>query len=265
VFPAENQEDSPFSEEKKPKHRRSRVPLPIESDAVPRLFVAGDLAENLPLPLDPGQTHYLGAVMRLAAGDEIALFNGRDGEWRARLTLLTRNRAEALPFQQTRPQTPAADIWLAFAPLKRDATDLVVQKATELGVSVLQPVFTARTNTARLNTGRLTAIAREAAEQSERLTIPDLRPAQTLPDLLATWPPGRILAAAIERLPQAPPIAAAGGLLIGPEGGFAPAELDLLRSASFVSPLCLGPLVLRAETASIAGLAILQAKTWSTT
>jgi 16S rRNA (uracil1498-N3)-methyltransferase len=203
--------------------------------------------------------------MRQAAGDDVTLFNGRDGEWRARLTVLARNRAEALPFQQTRPQTQAADIWLVFAPLKRDATDLVVQKATELGVSALQPVFTARTNTARINAERLSAIAREAAEQSERLTVPALRPALPLADLLAGWPRERILAASIERLPATPVPEAAGALLIGPEGGFAPAELDVLRSTSFVSPLCLGPLVLRAETAAIAGLALLQAKSWSTT
>jgi 16S rRNA (uracil1498-N3)-methyltransferase len=193
------------------------------------------------------------------------LFNGRDGEWRARLTDVNRNRAEAVPFQQIRQQRPEADLWLLFAPVKRDATDLIVQKAAELGVSVLQPVFTARTNTARINAERLTAIAREAAEQSERLTVPALRRALGLPELLANWPVGRTLAAAIERLPATPPPDAAGALLIGPEGGFTPGELDLLRAASFVCPLSLGPLVLRAETAAIAGLALLQAKNWSTT
>jgi 16S rRNA (uracil1498-N3)-methyltransferase len=232
---------------------------------VPRLFVTGALAAGTAIVLHPDQAHYLGAVMRLAVGDDVILFNAQDGEWAARLTCLARNRAEALPQRRLRPQTPAGDIWLVFAPLKRDATDLVVQKATELGVAVLQPVFTSRTNTQRLNFGRLGAIAREAAEQSERLTVPELRPALALADLLAAWPAGRPLAAAIERCPPVPPPDAARSLLVGPEGGFSPAELDLLRSTRFVSPLSLGPLVLRAETAAMAGLAILQAKTWSTT
>jgi 16S rRNA (uracil1498-N3)-methyltransferase len=151
-----------------------------------------------------------------------------------------------------------------FAVLKRDATDLVVQKATELGVSALLPVFSARTNAARINLDRLSAIAREAAEQSERLTVPEVRAPAPLPDLLARWPSERGLAAAIERGGPARIPHGSGALLVGPEGGFAAAELDALRAARFVSPISLGPRILRAETAVIAGLALLQAEGWST-
>ena len=148
--------------------------------------------------------------------------------------------------------------------LKRDATDLVIQKATELGVSAFLPVFSARTNAARVNLDRLAAIALEAAEQSERLTLPKILPPVPLFDVLANWAPERVLAAAIERGGPAPIPEPAGALLVGPEGGFAPAELDALRAARFVSPICLGPRVLRAETAVIAGLALLQGRFWST-
>jgi 16S rRNA (uracil1498-N3)-methyltransferase len=232
--------------------------------AVPRLHVPGELAAGRLLSLSPEQAHYLGTVMRLAAGDRVSLFNGRDGEWCARIEEIRREKARVTAETQTRPQVPEPDLWLAFAPLKRDATDLVVQKATELGVSALLPVFTARTNAARINADRLGAIAREAAEQSERLTVPELRSPVPLYDLLASWPEGRSLAAAIER-GEPSPLPPAGALLVGPEGGFAPAELDVLRAARFVSVISLGPRILRAETAAIAGLALLQGAGWSTT
>jgi 16S rRNA (uracil1498-N3)-methyltransferase len=202
--------------------------------------------------------------MRLRAGDAVQLFNGIDGEWCARLEDIRREKARLTVETCTRPQAPEPDLWLVFAPLKRDATDLVVQKATELGASALLPVFTARTNAARINAERLGAIAREAAEQSERLTLPEIRNPMSLPDLLAAWPDQRRLAAAIERAGPAPIPQNAGALLIGPEGGFAPHELDALRVASFVCPVSLGPRILRAETAAIAGLALLQAARWST-
>jgi 16S rRNA (uracil1498-N3)-methyltransferase len=232
--------------------------------AVPRLHVPGELAAGLSLMLSPDQAHYLGSVMRLSAGDGVSLFNGRDGEWCARIEEIRRDKARLAVETQTRPQAREPDLWLAFALLKRDATDLVVQKATELGVSALLPVFSARTNAARINADRLAAIAREAAEQSERLTVPELRSPAQLFDLLAAWPAERRLAAAIERGAPAP-IPLAGALLTGPEGGFAPAELDALRAARFVSPISLGPRILRAETAAIAGLALLQGVGWSTT
>jgi 16S rRNA (uracil1498-N3)-methyltransferase len=228
-----------------------------------RLFVSAQLAEGATVTATPGQAHYLGTVMRRGPGAPVRLFNGADGEWQARLATIRREHAALTVETCLRPQAAEPDLWLAFALLKRDATDLVVQKATELGVSTLMPVTTDRTNAERVNATRLTAIATEAAEQSERLTVPRLAPVQRLAGLLAEWPAGRTLFAAIERSNAAPlrpgRIAGMAALLVGPEGGFSPAELDALRARPFVVPVSLGPRVLRAETASIAGLALLQA------
>jgi 16S rRNA (uracil1498-N3)-methyltransferase len=226
---------------------------------MPRLHVACGLVSGGAVPLDRDQAHYLGNVMRLPPGAAVQVFNGRDGEWSG---VFQRDHVDLQG--QTRAQAAEPDLWLVFAPLKRDATDLVVQKATELGVSAIRPVFSAHSNTGRVNLERFGAIAREAAEQSERLTVPEIFPPVALFDLLAGWPAERVLAAAIERGAPAAIPAQAGGLLVGPEGGFAAAELDVLRAARFVSPICLGPRVLRAETAVIAGLALLQGGRWST-
>jgi 16S rRNA (uracil1498-N3)-methyltransferase len=213
------------------------------------------------LDVTPGQAHYLAVVMRRAIGDPVRLFNGRDGEWEGRILALKRDRVRLAVERQLRAQAAEPDLWLAFAPLKRDATELAVQKATELGVAVLLPVLTARTNAARVNTGRLAAIATEAAEQCERLTVPRIAAPQRLTHLLASWPSGRPLYVALERA-VAPPLPRANGpagLLVGPEGGFAPAELDELHGHPFVRQVSLGPRILRAETAAIVGLALLQA------
>lgn len=226
-----------------------------------RLHVAAALAEGASITATPAQAHYLGTVMRREAGDEILLFNGRDGEFSAHIKTIGRGLATLCVRQQARAPEEEPDLWLAFALLKRDATDLVVQKATELGVAALCPVITARSNTHRMNADRLTAIAVEAAEQSERLTVPTLRPPRPLAALLADWPRDRRLFAAVERstTPRMTSSPEPRALLVGPEGGFAPAELDLLRAHSFVTLVSLGPRVLRAETACIAGLALLQA------
>jgi 16S rRNA (uracil1498-N3)-methyltransferase len=230
----------------------------------PRLFVTDTLAEGTQIPGTPSHAHYLGTVMRQEHGAPIRLFNGRDGEFSATIATLRREKLTLTVGPQTRPQTPEPDIWLLFSPLKRDATDLTVQKATELGVSTLLPVFCGRTNTARINEERLATIATEAAEQSERLTIPTLHPPRRLMDVLGSWNPNRTLAAALERAPGLPPCGAspAGALLVGPEGGFTPGELDVLRSTTFIQPVSLGPRILRAETAALAGLALLLSRTW---
>ncbi len=213
------------------------------------------------LEMAPAQAHYLAAVMRRGIGGSVRLFNGANGEWEARILSVRRDRARLGVERQVRPQQPDPDLWLAFAILKRDATDLVVQKATELGVSVLQPVRTERTVTERINAVRLQAIATEAAEQCERLTVPHIAALLRLPALVASWPPPRPLFLAVERAEAPPlrPIAGPAGLLVGPEGGFASAELDELRRHPFVKPVSLGPRILRAETAAIVGLTLLQA------
>lgn len=226
-----------------------------------RLFIDTPLREGADVAASAGQAHYLAAVMRCAIGDCIRLFNGRDGEFAARITALRRDTARFTVEQQLRQQASEPDLWLVFALLKRDATDLLVQKATELGVAALYPVMTERTNAGRVNESRLAAIATEAAEQSERLTVPRINPPRRLDDLLSVWPETRALFAAVER-GSAPGISPASGpaaLLTGPEGGFTERELDALARHPSVVRVSLGPRILRAETAAIAGLALLQA------
>lgn len=227
------------------------------ADAI-RLFVEASLHEGAAMAATPGQAHRLVTVMRRGPGDAVSLFNGRDGEWDGRIAALRRGQATLVAERQRRPQAAEPGPALLFAPLKRDATDLVAEKATELGASSLRPVITARTVAQRVTVERLALIAAEAAEQCERLTVPRVDPPLPLAEAIASWLPNLVLAAAVERV-AAPRIAArADALLVGPEGGFTPAELDLLRSRPFVVPISLGPLVLRAETAAIAGLALLR-------
>jgi 16S rRNA (uracil1498-N3)-methyltransferase len=226
-----------------------------------RLHVTAALAESGAVAATAAQAHYLGNVMRRRPGDAVLLFNGRDGEFSARIETIRRHGASLCVEHRTRAQAAEPDLWLAFALLKRDATDLVVQKATELGVARLLPVTTERSNTHRVNQERLASIATEAAEQSERLTVPHVQPPQPLAAVLADWPPDRRLLVAAERI-DAPGISAGRGplaLLVGPEGGFTPVELDVMRARPFVTAVTLGPRILRAETACIAGLALLQA------
>jgi 16S rRNA (uracil1498-N3)-methyltransferase len=230
------------------------------ADAI-RLFVEASLHEGAAVAATPGQAHRLGTVMRRGVGDAVRLFNGRDGEWDGRIAAPGQRRGQVtiLAERLRRPQAAEPGPALLFAPLKRAATDLLAEKATELGASRLQPVITARTVAQRVAVERLALIAVEAAEQCERLTVPAVQAPRPLADVIALWPPELTLAAAIERL-NGPGIAApAAGLLVGPEGGFTGAELDLLRSRPFVVPVSLGPRILRAETAAIAGLALLQA------
>lgn len=226
-----------------------------------RLFTPQPLEPDAEVELPAPQAHYLAHVMRLAAGDDVRLFNGRDGEWRATVAALSRKAALLRPLERLRVQEAEPDCWLCFALLKRQKTDLAVEKATELGVSAIQPVITARTQADHVNLERLRAIGIEAAEQCERLEVPEIRPPLPLAALLAGWPDGRALYLADERRtsPLIPPAAGPAALLIGPEGGFAAAELDAAAAYPFVTRVSLGRRILRAETAVIAGLALLLA------
>lgn len=232
--------------------------------STPRLFLEQPLEAGREVPATPGQAHYLGGVMRRTPGDPVLLFNGRDGEWEARIASLRKDRASFVPERQSRPQAAEPDLRLLVAAVKRDAMDWIAEKATELGASLIQPVFTRRSIADRVNTARLAAIAQEAAEQCRRLTVPRLAEALPLHAVLDAWD-GTPLLVGDERR-ESPPIAqAARGLrlplawLVGPEGGFERAELDDLRRRPFVSTTALGPRILRAETAAVAGLAVLQA------
>ena len=231
-----------------------------------RLFVKQPLNEGARLKPDEGQAHYLLRVMRAKIGDIIALFNGHDGEWRARVADVTKRGCVLICETQTQKQRETPDIWLCFAPIKKTPADYVVQKATELGVRALQPVFTRRTIVTRVNLERMRANAIEAAEQSGRVSVPEIREPLDLENLLRKWPRDRRLLFCDEA-GEAPAIADAlrgqmagvWGILTGPEGGFAPAERTTIRSLPFVTPVSLGHRILRADTAALASLAVWQA------
>jgi len=233
---------------------------------IPRLFVQDPLGAGQAVALDRDRAHYLKNVLRRSPGDSVSLFNGRDGEWLGHIEDFARHAASIRLDERRRPQSPGPDLWLAFAPIKRVRIDLLVEKATELGASVLWPVMTRRAEPARVNLERLAGIATEAAEQTERLDVPALREPVAFARFLDLWPRERTLYACAEA-GAARPIAEAvsagagapAGFLVGPEGGFDPVELDALRKLPFVVPVGLGPRLLRAETAALAALACWQA------
>jgi len=236
------------------------------SESRRRLFVEANLAEGARVALTEDQSHRLLHVLRAGRGTALALFNGRDGEWRAELAETGKKRALLRVGERLRAQEPEAGPWLVFAPIKRGPLDLLTEKATELGASVLLPVRTRHTDAQRVNTARLGAIAVEAAEQCGRLTVPEVRAPQPLDALIAAWPAPRRLIVLDETgggVPIVSAIAALGdapaAILVGPEGGFAQSELDALRSLTFAVGVDLGPRILRAETAAIAALACWQA------
>jgi len=232
---------------------------------IPRLYVTGDLAASA--QVEGADIHYLRNVLRLPEGAEVELFNGRDGGWRGRIASLTKKAATITVEHQVAAQTTLPDLMLMFTPLKKTRIDFLVEKATELGVSTLWPVFTDHAITDRVNERRLTEIAREAAEQSRRLSVPDVRAAAKLRDCLELLEKeGRRLFVADETgggVPARTAFAAAPSgpvaILVGPEGGFSPGELDLVRRLDIVTAIDLGPRILRAETAAIAALACFQA------
>jgi 16S rRNA (uracil1498-N3)-methyltransferase len=233
--------------------------------APPRLFVEAPLRLGAAVTLGDEQSHYLLNVMRRGSGDAVLLFNGRDGEWRAAIGE-TRKRACVLHVEaQLRAQTGLADLWLLFAPIKRQRIDLIAEKATELGVGLLQPVITERTVVPHVNLDRLRAHAIEAAEQCGLLSVPALRAPIRLTNLLERWPEERCLIfcdeggsarPALEALSDQSPGPCA--LLVGPEGGFSDHERLQLVSHKAVVAVSLGPRLLRADTAAVAALALWQ-------
>ena len=231
-----------------------------------RLYLIEPLTAGGEAVLAPGQAHHLRNVLRLAAGAPVAAFNARDGEWLCRINEAGQNRTSLTIESRLRPPAAEGDFWLLFAPLKRARLDWLVEKATELGAAALLPVWTRRTQTERLNLGRLQAHAVAAAEQSERLSVPEVQSPRPLADVLHSWPGARPLLVCDETgagLPIADAVApldtAPAALLTGPEGGFAEDELDLLSEFPFVIRVGLGPRVLRADTAALAALAVVQA------
>jgi len=236
-----------------------------------RIYVTDDLESGGTVSPSRDQAHYLSRVMRLVPGDAVVLFNGRHGEWWGTVHSIAKNSCTLSLGDQIRQQVDEADLWLAFAPLKKSRTDFLVEKATELGATRLTAVFTDHTDTGRVKTERLAQVATEAAEQCERLTIPEICGPLSLNDLIATWPEGRLLLIADETGGGQPigELAAslrkpgthgrpAVGLLVGPEGGFSRSELDELKKLPFSMFIGLGPRILRAETAAIAALACIQ-------
>ncbi len=242
----------------------------------PRLLIDQDLRAGAEIALDEAQARHVGTVLRLDVGSILRPFNARDGEWRARVTVREKRGMRVVLESRLREARPSPDLDLLFAPVKRHATDLIVEKATELGARRLRPVVTQRTIAETVRVDRLESIAREAAEQTERFDAPEVFEATPLPKALDGWDASRPLIYADESgdedgkawggdVGRARPIGEAIStkaeklaLLIGPEGGFAPEERRMLRSLPYVVPVSLGPRILRAETAVIAALSIIQ-------
>lgn len=236
----------------------------------PRLYCEKPLYAEAFIELNREQSHYLLNVLRLTTGDEVLIFNGIDGEWRAVLDHVAKKTAHLKCLEQTRPQEPRPNLTLAFAPIKRARIDFIAEKATELGAGILQPVMTEYTQMSRVNTERMTANAIEAAEQTGRTTIPEIRKALTLGTWLQAWPDAQPIIFCDET--QSPdhgmPEQIAKGnlnhgdstaILIGPEGGFSPRERQEIARHKNLYRISLGGYILRADTAMLAALAIWQA------
>ena len=231
-----------------------------------RLFVPHDLRPGLAFDADRGQSHYLAHVLRMAEGAELLVFNGRDGEWRCRVAAVGKKGVRLAVERQERPQPPVPDLVYAFAPLKAGRLDYMVQKAVEMGAGALQPVVTQHTQVAKPPMEKMQANLIEAAEQCGVLSLPALHPPVKLDRLLAGWDRERRLifcdedAATDNPLPALQAVAEAKiGLLVGPEGGFSDDERRMLRALPFVTAIPLGPRILRADTAAVAALALVQA------
>lgn len=227
--------------------------------SIPRLHADFPLAEGAEVALTPAQAHHIGTVLRRGPGAELRAFNPRDGEFAAELTVLRKDRGAMRLGSRLRAPSPEPELRLLIAALKREAMDWAVEKATELGATLIQPVLTRRCVADKTNTQRLLGIARAAAEQCERLSVPEVAESRPLHTVLDGWDGAPLLVGA-ERREAAPlhsvlaGLRAPCGFLTGPEGGFDRAELDDLARRPFVTLATLGPRILRAETAVVAGL-----------
>jgi 16S rRNA (uracil1498-N3)-methyltransferase len=231
-----------------------------------RLFIDAPLDVEARHEVSSEQFNYLANVLRLEAGADVLVFNGRDGEWLARLEFPSRKKIVLAPTEQTRPQPPAPDLHYLFAPLKVGRLDYLVQKAVEMGAGTLQPVMTQHVQGRITNLDRLRANVTEAAEQCGILSIPEVAEPRKLTDLLDRWPAERRIVFCDEGDEGQNPLPVLSrlkerklALLVGPEGGFSEEERALLRSLSFVTAIPLGPRILRADTAAVAALAVIQA------
>lgn len=243
--------------------------MPRQYKSLPRAFVDAPLAAGTEVTLDGDATNHLINVLRLQPGGVAILFNGRDGAWLGKLLKAGKRGAVFTLDVQTAHQTPPSDLWFGFAPLKTGRLDYVIQKATEMGAGTIQPVITEYTQVRRLRTDKLSAYVLEAAAQCEVLTVPRVVEEVDLRALLADWRTTqglRRLLFADEVAPSASPTDTISwleglpiGILIGPEGGFSDAERKLLLAQDFVVPISLGPRILRADTAAVAALALVQA------
>ncbi|MCO6362325.1 16S rRNA (uracil(1498)-N(3))-methyltransferase [Paracoccus sp. 08] len=228
-----------------------------------RLFIDHPLVAGQPVPVDGAQAHYLSGVMRLRQGDAVSVFNGRDGEWQATLLDAGKRGGSLSLVAQTSIQQDPPDLWLIFAPIKKARTDFIVEKAAEMGAARIMPVQTDHTNSDRIRQDRLQAHAIEAAEQCGGTFVPPVADLAPLSRVLDGWDPARRIlwadesragpAATLAGLPQGP-----WAILIGPEGGFSATERARLARLPFVTPVSLGPRILRADTAAVAALALWQ-------
>lgn len=231
-----------------------------------RLFIDTPLAAGAIHEASKEQFNYLVNVLRFEDGDAVLVFNGRDGEWRAELSFPSKKRLVLTATEQTRPQPAPCDLQYLFAPLKVGRLDYLVQKAVEMGAGLLQPVMTQHVQGKITSMERVRANVIEAAEQCGVLGIPQVADPRKLDDLLATWPEDRRIIFCDEGDAGQNPLPVLAGvkerklaLLIGPEGGFSDAERSLLRSRDFVTAIPLGPRILRADTAAVAAMAVIQA------
>lgn len=231
-----------------------------------RLFIEAPLGGGARHEVSSEQFNYLANVLRMEEGSAILLFNGRDGEWKARITYPTRKKIVLEAIEETRPQPPASDLHYLFAPLKVGRLDYLVQKAVEMGAGFIQPVMTQHVQGKITSMDRLQANVVEAAEQCGILSVPEVAPPKKLGDLLDTWPHDRRIIFCDEGDEGQNPLPILTAiketklaLLVGPEGGFSDEERERLRSLSFVTAIPLGPRILRADTAAVAALAVIQA------